>query len=459
MNMIKFKHFHKSKLVYRVTFLLLSCLVLFAPMTAYADTPADIANNDGYSIDYKYNPKGDVVISAYNGQILYGYNIDAKWPPASMSKLMTLYLLMQEMDKGKVTYKTKVTVNDKYYGISKLPMLSNNNFRKGATYTVDELIQIMLTASSNSATFMLANLVDKDDSDFVDLMNRKANELGMTNTRFYNPAGPPNNLLLQYKPKRYLQDDDNISSSRDFAILCQHLVTEYPEILKYTSKVNVTVKKGTQDQETFGTYNHSLEGAKLGYKGVDGLKTGSSDTAGFNTAITGKQNNMRIIQIMLGVEDWYDPPAEFNRNKMANAIMDLIYSKYAYKKVLSKGVHKVNGKEIIVFNDLYDIVRDGQKGKLIYKNGKVHYEYDREFISKDYNAPTVKYEDYEKYKTEQFFKHNLWWIVMVSIFSIIAGIFLLIYYFRPHWFKSVKMICTQKYQSLVKWIKNKRKKD
>ena len=214
-------------------------------------------------------------------------------------------------------------------------------------------------------------------------------------------------------------------------------MSEYPGILKYTKRVNVTVKKGTIDEETFHTYNHSLEGAKLGYKGVDGLKTGSSDTAGFNTAITGKKNDMRIIQVMMGVESWYDPPAEFNRNIMANAIMDEVYNEYAYKKVLAKGVHTINGQELYVHSDLYDIVKNDTKGSFQFKDGKLSYHYKRAFVSNEYHAPTVKAEDNKKYEQRLFFQENMWWIVLVSTVSIIAGLLLLLYYYRPYLFSNL----------------------
>lgn len=210
---------------------------------ALAKEPYEIANDAGNYIDASYNPKGTIVIAQKNGQVLYSDDADTKWPLASMSKLMTLYLLMQEMDKGEITYSTKVKVTDKFYNISKLPALSNNKLRLNAVYTVDELMPIMLTNSSNAATYMLSSLVTKNDSEFIDMMNQEAKRLGMNSTKFYNPVGAPNNLLNEYKAKKYPQNEDNISSAKDYAILCQHLVSEYPEILKYTKSVDVTVKK------------------------------------------------------------------------------------------------------------------------------------------------------------------------------------------------------------------------
>lgn len=399
--------------------------------SASAKSPVEIANEQGAYIGVQYAPHGTMVIAARNGQILYADHPDIKWPPASMSKLMTIYLVYQAMEQGKFTKNTKVKVDDKFYAISQLPMLSNNHMRLGASYTVDELLQTALTDSSNVATYMLASLVDKNDTAFIDKMNQKAKALHMTHTHYYNPVGAPNNLLLQYKAEGYPEDDDNFSSARDYAILSQHLISEFPDILNYTRKVEVTIKKGTQDEETFHTYNHSLEGAKLGYKGVDGLKTGSSDTAGFNTAITGHKNNMRIILTMMGVMDWYDPPAEFNRNIMANAIMDEVYQRYSYQKVLAKGKHQLGDQEVYVAKDLYDIVDNRQKGTLKYENGMVRYEYKRQFVDHDYQPATVTYEDYQRYAMKKFVSDYFGWIIALTTLSILLGLALLIYSLMP----------------------------
>lgn len=416
------------------SFKVLSTFIITFLLTAniaFAARPAEIARQQGMDITDNYNPKSTIVIAEKNGQVLYEDSANTISPAASMSKLMTLYLLFEEMEKGKITLDTKVTVNEKYWTIARLAMLSNNVFQRDSVYKVSDLIQLAVTPSSNSATYMLANLVDKDDSDFVDRMNKKAKELQMKNTHFLNPVGAPNNMLLQYKPARYQSDGDNLTSARDFAILSQHLISEHPEILKFTKKTFVTVKPGTKDEESFHTYNHSLEGAKIPFKGTDGLKTGSSDTAGFNVTVTAKQNNMRVVAVIMGVQHWLDPEAEFNRNKMANAVMQQVFNQYEYKKLLSKGKQKLNGKDYYIHKDLYDIVRIGESGKLILKDGKIHYDYDRKFVSNKYKPTSVAYEDYQKYRLKKFWNNHYLTIMTPLISSFLLGLCLLIYYYWP----------------------------
>ncbi|GGB08281.1 D-alanyl-D-alanine carboxypeptidase [Macrococcus hajekii] len=419
------------------SFLSVLLLSILMSTPAYAKSPVEIANEQGAQMGAQYEPNGTIVIAQKNGQVLYSDDPTIKWPPASMSKLMTIYLVYEAMDQGKFNKQTEVTVNQKFYEISQLPMLSNNHLRLGARYTVDELLQTSITASSNSTTYMLSSLVNKNDTQFIDLMNKTAEDLHMKDTHYYNPVGAPNNLMRQYKAEGYPEDEDNISSAKDYAILTQHLLNRHPDILNYTKKAEVTVKKGTQDEETFHTYNHSLEGAKLGYKGVDGLKTGSSDTAGFNTTITGQKNDFRIVLVMMGVMDWYDPPAEFNRNIMANAIMDEVYNRYSIKKVLSKGKHTFGDEEVYVHNDLYDIVDKEHKGTFHYKDGLVHYDYKRQFVDSDYQPPTVKYENYRHYAIRTFIHDYYGWIISGVILSLLAGTLLLIYSFKPHYFRDL----------------------
>lgn len=418
------------KIIYK--FCLMALMLFTVPFsTVSAASPAEIATQQGMNVDNKYNPVGTIVIAEKNGQILYGENIDKKSPPASMSKVMTIFLLMEEMKKGKINFNTKITVNEKYSEIARLPMLSNNIFRKGSVYKVSDLIHLAMTPSSNAATFMLANLVDKNDSDFIDRMNKKAKTLGMKNTHFLNPVGAPNNMLLQYKSERYPSDGDNLTSARDFAILSQHLVSEHPDILNFTKKAFVTVKPGTEDEESFQTYNHSLEGAKYPFPGADGLKTGSSDTAGFNVTVTAKRNNFRIISVVLGVQHWLDPDAEYMRNKMANAVMQQAYDQYSYKKVLAKGVHTFNDKKYYVHKDLYDVVRKGESGKFIIENNKIHYDYKRQFVSNQYKAPSVDIESYQQYKYKKFWNDHYTAIMFILIVSFLLGCGLLIYYYWP----------------------------
>ncbi|MBO3061607.1 MULTISPECIES: penicillin-binding protein PBP4 [Mammaliicoccus] len=435
-------------------------LILSIPVTQNASaadnakSPTTVANENGYSLGEIYEPEGAINYSSETGQIMYEYKIDAKWYPASMSKLMTLYLTEKAINSGKLDKNAKVKMTNEEYRLSTLPELSNTKLYPGDVYTISELMQITVSNSSNAGAMILGretmkaeNLAsakkidkkDKDsnkntaskqqkkdlDSDFVDYMNETAKKIGMKHTKFYNSNGASNNLLLEYKAKRYQSDEDNYSTSRDFAILAQHLVKQYPDILEYTKLVAPTVQN-----VTYYTYNHSLEGADMSLKGTDGLKTGSSDTADYNHSLSTKRDGLRINQIILGAGDYNSVGGEKERNMMGNSLMEKSFNEYEWKKVLSKGKQKINGKTYYVSEDLYDVVQKGVDYKVVLEDGKAHIDYKRTFLNDSYGPPTVNVESPSKHKfnqtKEKVTSEDNRPIIMTASILLILGILLLL---------------------------------
>lgn len=414
------------------------CLLLFFSLVlinitlnqnAYAadneKSPTQVANEYGYNLGEIYQPEGAINYSSKTGQIMYEYQIDKKWYPASMSKLMTLYLTEKAIKSGKLKEDDTVKMTDEEYRLSTLPELSNTKLYPGDVYTISELMQITISNSSNAGAMILGRetmkaenigsakkIEDKDkdsnnntaskqqkkdlDSDFIDYMNETAKELGMEHTQFYNSNGAANNLLLEYKAKRYQSDEENYSTSRDFAILTQHLVNDYPSILEYTKKVAPTIH-----YVTYYTYNHSLEGADMSLEGTDGLKTGSSDIADYNHSLSTKRDGLRVNQILFGAGDYNTVGGEKERNMMGNSLMEKTFDEYEWKKVLSKGVHKINDKKYYITEDLYDVVKKGVDYEVVVENGEAHIDYDRSYINDSYGPPTVKLESPSKHKFNQ----------------------------------------------------------
>ena len=414
------------------------CLLLFFSLVlinitlnqnAYAadneKSPTQVANEYGYNLGEIYQPEGAINYSSKTGQIMYEYQIDKKWYPASMSKLMTLYLTEKAIKSGKLKEDDTVKMTDEEYRLSTLPELSNTKLYPGDVYTISELMQITISNSSNAGAMILGRETmkaenigsakkiedeDKDsnnntaskqqkkdlDSDFIDYMNETAKELGMEHTQFYNSNGAANNLLLEYKAKRYQSDEENYSTSRDFAILTQHLVNDYPGILEYTKKVAPTIH-----YVTYYTYNHSLEGADMSLEGTDGLKTGSSDIADYNHSLSTKRDGLRVNQILFGAGDYNTVGGEKERNMMGNSLMEKTFDEYEWKKVLSKGVHKINDKKYYITEDLYDVVKKGVDYEVVVENGEAHRDYDRSYINDNYGPPTVKLESPSKHKFNQ----------------------------------------------------------
>lgn len=135
-----------------------------------------------------------------------------------MTKLMTMYLTLEAVNKGELSLNDKVHITDKHYRMSTLPELSNTKLYAGETYTISELLQITVSNSSNAAALILADEVSGNVNDFTDLMNKKAKALGMSNTHFVNPTGAENKQLKEFAPSKYKNQDNTTSTAKDFAI-------------------------------------------------------------------------------------------------------------------------------------------------------------------------------------------------------------------------------------------------
>ena len=330
-----------------------------------------VANSKGYSIDQRYSPAGTIITEIKTGQILWDENSTVEWTPASMSKLMTIALTYDAIKEGKLSIDTVVPVKERHARVSANSNLSNNKMQVGASYTVGELMELIAVPSSAAATYMLMDLLAPDIDTFVTMMNNKAKELGMVNTKYVNPIGVLNVLLGQEGPSGDPYAD-NYTSARDYACLCTYLVTNYPDLLNHTINANLVSKPGTIYEERFEGHNYSLPGEKYAFPGADGIKTGSA-RKGYNYSLTAKQGNTRMIEIVLGVSVWGDSSAESMRHLIGNSILEDAFAKYEYRKVLSAGKYSVKGKIIEVKEDFYDCVPKDYKPKFIcdFKNKKL----------------------------------------------------------------------------------------
>jgi len=227
---------------------------------------------------------GAIVLEAESGRTLFEENADVSNPPASMTKLMTFAVLHDKLAEGNLTLQTVVHVN-------------NEDARMGGTqvyldpresFPVEELIYAMMIQSANDAAHALARTAAGSVDAFVDLMNAKARALGMNNTVFRTPHGLP--------PRSRHVADGDLTTPRDFAKLCRYLVTQ-TDILKYTS---VRERMFGTARATGGMkmLNHNKLLGKV--DGVDGLKTGFTDSAGYCLSATAQRNGRRVIVVIMG---------------------------------------------------------------------------------------------------------------------------------------------------------------
>lgn len=370
--------------------LTLGLIFLGVTVTVYSEetepSMMDLIQQAGYEVSENDRPASVILIDANTGKYLWGENPDVPRNPASIMKLMTLYMVYEAMAEGKLSLDTTVVATQRYQAISQIYALSNAPIVSGVEYPVRELIPMVLVPSSNVATLMLAELVEPSPVTFLQMMNTKAQELGMTQTRIQNATGAQISAFQElYVPAEMDSSalnpwEDNVTTARDLSILIYHLLQKYSEILAYTATAQYTVMAGTSYEETFDTYNYSLPGLRYAYAGVDGLKTGSSQTGGFNISMTAQRDDLRLITVVLGVGDWANQEGEYLRQPFANAALEYGFSQFEYQVVLKAGEHEINGQKVALVNDLYDTVR---------KDSDLSLQVSKDVVRLNHALPTV----------------------------------------------------------------------
>ncbi len=225
-----------------------------------------------------------VLIEGSTGSIIYEKNKDEKLKPASITKIMTLLLIFEAVDSGKIKLTDEVSVSE--YAASMGG--SQVYLEPFETQTVDTMIKCISIASANDASVAMAELIAGSETEFVARMNDKAKELGMLNTNFVNCCG--------------LDVDNHYSTAYDVALMSKELITKHPEISNYSTvwmdNITHTTRKG---QSEFGLTNTN----KLikHYNGITGLKTGSTSLAKYCLSATAKRDGMDLIAVIMAAPE------------------------------------------------------------------------------------------------------------------------------------------------------------
>lgn len=220
--------------------------------------------------------KSAILIEASSGQVLFEKNAETPVPPASITKLMTLTLAFEALEKGKVKWDDTVTVSQAAWEMSGSQMFLNI----GQEVKFGDLVTGISVVSANDGCVAVAEHLYGSENQFVQAMNDKAKELGLTNTHFMNPTGLP--------------QEGHRMSAKDIAVLARYLITKYPQVLNIESQKKMVFNNITQ-------YNRN---PLLGhFQGADGLKTGWTDEAGYCLVGTAKQNDTRLISVALNTKD------------------------------------------------------------------------------------------------------------------------------------------------------------
>ncbi len=242
------------------------CLTLAAGLGAFSPAVAQPAGTS----ESKY---AAIVVDAATGEVLYAKNADAERHPASITKIMTLYLTFEALANGKLRLDEQIPVSG--HAASMAP--TKLGVRAGGTVSVDDAMRAIAVKSANDMAVALAEKLGGSESNFAALMTMRAQELGMNNTHYANASGLPNS--------------QQISTARDIAVLSRAVMRDYPQYYGYFS-LHQFIYHG----EVMTNHNGLL--GKM--PGVDGLKTGFVNASGFNLAASAVRDNHRLIAVMLG---------------------------------------------------------------------------------------------------------------------------------------------------------------
>lgn len=241
-----------------------------------------------------------IIVDVETGRVLFNKNADEALPPASMTKMMTEYLVLEKVNNGELNWEDKVPISDYAYELSADIRFSGIGLKQyDDLYTVKDLYEAMAIYSDNAATVALAEKIADTEGEFVKLMNAKGEELGLPDFKFVNASGLDNETLNGKHPEGTKEDDTNLLSARSAALLAYHLVNDYPEVLDVAS-----IPSKTFEGELLINYNWMLKHdttylQQFYYEGVDGLKTGNTELAGKTFTSTAQKDGRRLITVVM----------------------------------------------------------------------------------------------------------------------------------------------------------------
>ena len=266
--------------------------------------------------DMTISAEAAILIEEETGKVLYEENSAKLLPIASISKLMTQYLVLNAINDGVITWESVYQPSDYVQRLTGNAGVVKLGMTTGHSYTVEELFTAMTVSSANDAAMALAEMVSGTEEAFVELMNEQAKIWGLKETTFYNASG----LDGDYIGKG--QDQTNLSSARDVAVIAQKLINKHPEVLDFASMTDFTTSEGMRLWST----NLMLPGMPKAFPGIDGLKTGYTDQAGSCFVSTGVFDGRRMITVVLDVEsdgeDTINPRFELTRDLFERFVLN-----------------------------------------------------------------------------------------------------------------------------------------
>ena len=300
-----------------------------------------------FAIDLASNAKSAIIIEPTTGKIIFDKNSNERLEPASMTKIMTLLLTFEAIDNGRVSIDDMVNISKRAEDMGGSQMF----LEAGSNIRLEEIIKGVSIASANDGAIALAEFIGGSVENFVDMMNKKVEDLGLSNTHFANPHG--------------LHADNHYSSAYDMAIMASNLIS-HEKVLNYTSIYEDYFNKPDGSRTWLVNTNKLVRFLE----GVDGLKTGYTSEAGYCLTATAKKGNVRYITVVMG-----EPSSDIRSSETAN-MLNYAFNSFKLNTILDKS------------QELGTIYIDKSKqktAKIIVKNPVT------ELISKEKDIPNYTY--------------------------------------------------------------------
>lgn len=299
--------------------------------------PKQVKGDEGINVE----AKSAILMEASSGKVVYEKNSHEKFAPASVTKVMTMLLAIENVDNGKMTLNDKITASENAKKMGGSTMLLDT----GEIRTVEEILKGIAIASGNDAAVAMAEYLGGSEDGFVQMMNKRAKELGMNDTNFKNCTGLP--------------VQDHYTTAYDISIMSRELL-RHPKILKYTGTYMDNISEGRKSPIELVNHNKLVRF----FKGCDGLKTGYTSEAKYCISATATRDGVRMLSVIMGA------PTYKIRNRDASMLLNFGFSKFESKKLAQKDqdITKINldknGEKFFILRakqDLSIVVPRGSK--------------------------------------------------------------------------------------------------
>ena len=329
-----------------------------------------LPNIKAETLDLAPNAKSAILMEVSTGEIIYHKNIHAKYAPASMTKVMSMLLIIEAIENNNLKWDEKLK-----YHLMLLRWVVVKFLEANEIMTVEDLFKGIAISSANDATVALAERIGGTEDHFVAMMNERAAELGLKNTNFKNASG--------------LDDDNHYSTAYDMAIISKEIV-KHKDVLKYTAIYEDYLRQDKKDKFWLVNTNKLVRF----YEGVDGLKTGYTDEAGYCLAATALRNNMRLIAIVFG------EPDSKTRNSEISKMLDFGFNVYSIENVLSKDT-SIGKIKVIKGKEKYVDIVPVEDVNILHKKQAFKKEFSYNIKIEKYDAPLMKGERIGKIEVKE----------------------------------------------------------